>query len=60
MAAKSKMEKYSKEIKDLIIKGASIRSTWSIINSQLPEEAKISYTAFFHFVKRNLIFDHKL
>jgi len=54
MAARSKMEKYKHQIMDLIKRGASIRSTWSIINSSLPDEGKISYTAFFHFVKTHI------
>lgn len=55
MAAKSRMEKYRKEIENLIIKGVSIRSAWIIINSNVPEEGKISYTAFFHFVKTHIV-----
>jgi hypothetical protein len=55
MAAKSRMEKYKSEIKNLIDKGASVRSTWKIINADLPEEGKISYNAFLHFVKNNVI-----
>jgi hypothetical protein len=54
MAAKSRMEKYRYQIIDLIRRGASIRSTWAIINSNLPDEGKISYTAFFHFVKTHI------
>ena len=50
MAAKSRMEKYRLQIVDLISRGASIHSTWAIINSNLPDEGKISYTAFYHFV----------
>ena len=41
MAAKSRMEKYRHQIIDLIKRGASIRSTWEIINSNLPNEGKI-------------------
>lgn len=51
MAAKSRMEKYRGEIKNLIDKGASVRSTQKIINADLPEEGKISYNAFYYFVK---------
>lgn len=54
MAAKSRMEKYKSEIKDLIHRGASIRSTWKIINSNLPIEGKISYSAFLHFVNKTM------
>ncbi|MFK5937619.1 MAG: hypothetical protein QM497_04390 [Sulfurimonas sp.] len=54
MAAKSRMEKYMVQILDLISRGASVRSTWKIINSNLPEEAKISYNAFLHFVNKNV------
>ncbi len=54
MAAKSRMEKYRREITDLIRRGASIHSTWAIINSYIPDEGKISYTAFFHFVKTHV------
>ena len=55
MAVKSKMEKYKYQIIDLIKRGASIRSTWAIINSHIPDEEKISYTAFFHFVKTHVV-----
>ncbi len=54
MAAKSKFEPFKVEIKSLLEKGASLRSTWKIINSSLPIEARMSYTAFFHFVKKNI------
>ena len=55
MAAKSRMEKYKKEIENLISKGVSIRSAWRLINADLPEEGKISYNAFYHFIKKNKI-----
>jgi hypothetical protein len=48
------MEKYRLQIVDLIYKGVSVRSTWRIINADLPEEGKISYNAFLHFVNRNV------
>ncbi len=51
MAAKSRMEKYKNEIQNLILKGVSIRSAWRLINADLPEEGKISYNAFYHFVR---------
>lgn len=54
MAAKSKLEVFKKEISDLIDKDVSIRSAWKIINFKLPPEAKISYNAFFHFVKKHI------
>ena len=54
MAAESRMEKYRLQIVDLIYKGVSVRSTWRIINADLPEEGKISYNAFLHFVNRNV------
>ena len=55
MAAKSKLEKYREEITDLVCnKGVSIRSAWKIVNYSLPEEAKMSMTAFFHFVKKHI------
>lgn len=54
MAAKSKMEKYKYEIEDFIKKGVSIRSTWRIINSYLSDDAKVSYTSFYHFVKKHI------
>lgn len=53
MAAKSRMEKYKSEIKSLISCGASITSTWKIINSKIHADGKISYTAFYHYVKKN-------
>ena len=58
MAAKSRMEKYREQIIDLIKRGASIRSSWAIINSNLPDEGKISYTAFFHFVKTHVMHEN--
>ena len=51
MAAKSRMEKYKNEIQNFILKGVSIRSAWRLINADLPEEGKISYNAFYHFVR---------
>jgi hypothetical protein len=54
MAAKSKFEPFKMEIKSFLDKGASLRSTWKMINSSLPVEARMSYTAFFHFVKKNI------
>ena len=51
MAAKSRMEKYKNEIENLILKGVSIRSAWRLINADLPEECKISYNAFYNFVR---------
>lgn len=54
MAAKSKMEKFMIEIEDFINKGVSIRSTWKIINSYLSDDAKVSYSAFYHFVKTHI------
>lgn len=50
MAAKSRMEKYRKEIRELIKIGISVRSAWKIINSKINLDRKISYTAFYHFV----------
>jgi len=55
MAAKSRMEKYRLQIVDLIYKGVSIRSAWRLINVNLPKEGKISYNAFYHFIKKNKI-----
>ena len=54
MAAKSRMERYKNKIENLILKGVSIRSAWRLINADLPEEGKISYNAFLHFVNRNI------
>ena len=54
MAKKSRMEYFKKEIEELIRKGVSIRSAWKLINADLPEYAKISYNAFFRFVKNNI------
>ena len=54
MAAKSRMEKYRSKIENLILKGVSIRSAWRLINADLPEEGKISYNAFLHFVNKNI------
>lgn len=54
MAAKSRMEKHKREIRELINCGASITSTWKIINSRINTDSKISYTAFYHFVKKNI------
>jgi len=54
MAKKSRMEYFRPEIEELIKKGVSIRSAWKIINADLPDYAKISYNAFFRFVKNHL------
>jgi hypothetical protein len=54
MAAKSKLEQYKTKIEDLIEKGISIRSAWKLINSELPSEAKMSYSAFVHFVNKHI------
>ena len=54
MAKKSRMEYFRKEIEELIKKDVSIRSAWKIINADLPDYAKISYNAFFRFVKNNI------
>lgn len=57
MAAKSRMEKYRDKIVDLLNRGASIRSAWKITNSYLPDEAKISYNAFNHYINKNIKLD---
>jgi len=54
MAAKSKLEKFKLEITDLIDKGVSVASAHKIINSNLSDEAKISYNAFLHFVNKHI------
>jgi len=54
MAAKSKLEKFKKEISDLIDKGVSVRSAWRIIIAEMPNNAKISYDAFLHFVNKHI------
>jgi len=53
MALNSKMEQYKEEIRSLINMGVSVASACKIINAKLPKEAKISYNAFFHFVKKH-------
>ena len=55
MARYSKMEKFRTQIMDYLKIGVSIRSAQRLINSQLSEEAKISYTAFYHFCKTHLL-----
>ena len=55
MARYSKMEKFRTQIRDYLKIGVSIRSAQRLINSQLPEEAKISYTAFYHFCKTQIL-----
>ena len=55
MAKKSRMEYFRSEIEELIKKGVSIRSIWKIINANLPDYAKISYSAVYHFIKTNNI-----
>ncbi|SFP02447.1 hypothetical protein [Hydrogenimonas thermophila] len=52
MAKKSKMEYFRTEIEELIKKGVSIRSAWKIINSELPDYAKISYMGFYNYAKQ--------
>jgi len=54
MAKNSKFEQYKSEIKYLLNIGISIKSAWKIINHSLPEEAHMSYSAFFHYVKKHL------
>lgn len=54
MAAKSKMEQFKEEIKNLINMGVSVASACKIINAKLPDEAKISYNAFLHFVNTHI------
>ena len=54
MAKSSKLERYRVEIEYLLDIGISIKSAWKIINHSLPEEARISYSAFFHYVKKHL------
>ena len=55
MAKSSKFERYKIEIEYLLGIGISIKSAWKIINYSLPEEAKMSYSAFFHYVKKHLL-----
>lgn len=55
MARYSKMEKFRAQIREYINIGVSIRSAQRLINSQLPEKAKISYTAFYHFCKTQIL-----
>ena len=43
MAAKSRMEKYRREIRELINCGASISSTWKIINSTFAHKTKLFF-----------------
>lgn len=54
MKRKNKAAYFHDEIKELIIKGASVRSAWKIINYDLPDYAKISYNAFLTYVKKNI------
>ena len=55
MARYSKMEKFRTQIKEYLDIGVSIRSAQRLINSQLPEEAKISYTTFYHYCKTHIL-----
>lgn len=55
MARYSKMEKFKTQIREYLDIGVSIRSAQRLINSQLPEEAKISYTAFYHYCKMHIL-----
>lgn len=55
MARYSKMEKFRTQIREYLDIGVSIRSAQRLINSQLPEEAKISYTAFYHYCKTHIL-----
>ena len=55
MARYSKMERFRTQIREYINIGVSIRSAQRLINSQLPEEAKISYNAFYHFCKTHIL-----
>jgi len=51
---KSRLDRYKTEIKSLIDKGVSVRSAWSIINSELDQADKITYSGFFYYVKTKL------
>jgi hypothetical protein len=55
MAAWSKFEKHKAKIEHLLknVK-ISIKSAWKIINYDLLDEVKMSYSAFFHYVKNHI------
>jgi len=53
--SKSRLDYFKSEIEDLILnKGVSIKSAWKIINSNIPEFAKISYQGFHYYVRKNI------
>jgi len=54
MAAISKFDQYRTQIEYLFNIGISIKSAWKIINYSLPKEAKMSYSAFYHYVKNHI------
>jgi len=51
---KSRLDRYKTEIKSLLDKGVSVRSAWSIINSELDQADKITYSGFLYYVKTKL------
>ncbi|OHE11197.1 MAG: hypothetical protein A2525_03790 [Sulfurimonas sp. RIFOXYD12_FULL_36_11] len=59
MAKKSKLEYFKSEIEELLKKGTSIRSAWKIINYDLPDYAKISYSTFRRFIQNDIISQKK-
>lgn len=51
---KSRLDRYKTEIKSLLDKGVSVRSAWSIINSELDQADKITYSGFLYYAKTKL------
>ena len=51
---KSRLDRYKTEIKSLLDKGVSVRSAWSIVNSELDQADKITYSVFLYYVKTKL------
>jgi len=55
MAKKSRMEYFRVEIEKYIKIGVNIKNVWKIINAKLPEHSKITYQAFYKYVKKNIL-----
>ena len=50
---KSKLDYFKNEIDELMKIGVSIKCAWLIINSKLPEYAKVSYSGFYYYIQEN-------
>lgn len=49
----SKLIYFKKEIEYYLEIGVNIKGTWRIINAKLPSYSKITYQAFYNYVKKS-------